>query len=291
MNPGATFLRCKLCDSAEVSPRYRLRADDTPFDLFECAGCGFRFIDHLDADASSTEPVDVAAASADVAAGLESNAERIQQNARLVLARGGESLLDVGSGAGAFLASVSPRFRRTVGVDPDRAYSAVARSRGLDVQVGRIEDAAFDGQRFDAVTMWDVIEHVNDPRGTVARALELLNSGGALFLDTPSRDGFLYRFGEFTARITGGRVTSTMGLQYSPAPFCHKQIFRKSDLRRLLAEFREVTITERFELSFPADFYLRRWLPGVVARVAGPIAKLVLRLLPIRNKLIVVAVK
>jgi hypothetical protein len=84
----------------------------------------------------------------------------------------------------------------------------------------------------------------------------------------------------------------TLAVQYAPDPFCHKQIFRKRDMRRLLDRFSEVTIRERFELSFPTDYYMRhfiRWAP--IRRILNPVAKTALRLLPVRNKLVVAAVK
>lgn len=299
MNAAASCApaRCKLCQNADVGLAYRLNSLDGDFDLLECGACGFRFIDHLDDPGDEIGTVDLAAVAADAASGLESNCARIASNAALLnsnVARG--ALLDVGCGGGAFLLAVKERFVRAVGIELDPRYVALSRARGLNVVAEPLESAAWDAEsgRFDAITMWDVIEHVNDPASTVARALGLLKPGGMLFLDTPSRDGFLYRFGELTARLTRGRHPTTMGLQYSRAPFCHKQIFRRTDMRRMLARagFGRVTIFERFELSFSTDFYLQSFVRSAwLAKCLSPVAAVGLWLLPISNKLIVTAMK
>jgi SAM-dependent methyltransferase len=71
----------------------------------------------------------------------------------------------------------------------------VARSRGLDGFVGRIEDFETD-RRFDLVLMLNLIEHVDDPIGVLSRAGELVAPGGLIWLQTPNfraLDGRLFR--------------------------------------------------------------------------------------------------
>jgi 2-polyprenyl-3-methyl-5-hydroxy-6-metoxy-1,4-benzoquinol methylase len=48
--------------------------------------------------------------------------------------------------------------------------------------------AAQSSDRFDVVTMWDVLEHVADPQGMLETAWALLRPGGALFVHTPNID-------------------------------------------------------------------------------------------------------
>lgn len=293
---------CKICASVDVSLLYRLRnaRDPAPFSLLECGACGFRFIDRLDDPDAEVGPgsdprIDETAA--EVAAGLEFNRDRIRSNAALLRSRvPAGKVLDIGSGAGAFLLAIRDDYAQVMGVELDPKYRALSRSLGLDVADRPLEDSYWEEQAgsCDAVTLWDVIEHVNDPAGLARRIFGLLKPGGALLIDTPSRDGFLYRFGNFTARITGGRNASTMGIQYSSAPFCHKQIFRKRDMERMLGEagFREVRIAEKFELSFPPEYYTRNFIRSRALRaVINPALLLAFRLTPIRNKMIVTAVK
>ena len=50
---------------------------------------------------------------------------------------------------------------------------------------GRLSDAPWPENTFQAVTIWEVIEHVSDPLAMVTRAGELLTPGGILAISTP----------------------------------------------------------------------------------------------------------
>ena len=293
---------CKICASADVSTLYRLhhRYEENPFSLLECRACGFRFIDYLDAPgAGERGDASIEDTAEEVASGLESSARRIATNAALLRARlpgGDRAVLDVGSGGGGFLLAIRQDYARVMGVELDPHFRDYSRSRGLEIADRPLEDPSWDARRssYDAVTMWDVIEHVNDPLAVGRRVYELLKPGGVFLIDTPTRDGFFYRFGDLTAKLTRGRRASTMGIQYSSAPFCHKQIFRRRDMKRMLAQagFSEVRIEQKFELSFPPEYYTRHFIRSrTLRRLVNPFLVLAFRLTPVRNKMIVTAVK
>jgi SAM-dependent methyltransferase len=91
-------------------------------------------------------------------------------------------LLDVGCGAGDLLCALQADGWRVRGVEPGPAGVAVARSRGLDVEQGRFEEAGerLDGRRYDAVVLSGVVEHLHDPVGALRRARMLLAPGGVV---------------------------------------------------------------------------------------------------------------
>jgi SAM-dependent methyltransferase len=65
------------------------------------------------------------------------------------------------------------------------------------ISTGFIEDQQFDGA-FDAIVVWDVVEHLWDPRNVLARLVEHLRPGGTLILSTPD-------IGAPIARLMGSR--------------------------------------------------------------------------------------
>jgi len=98
-------------------------------------------------------------------------------------------LLDVGSGGGDTLKSWVPQQDEVVGVEPDAAAARAARDRlGLDVRTGRLEDQDFAPGSFDGITLCHVLEHLEDPQGTLARAAALLKPGGEMIVWVPSFD-------------------------------------------------------------------------------------------------------
>jgi len=47
-------------------------------------------------------------------------------------------------------------------------------------------DPGFSPQRFDAVTFWAVLEHLDQPRACLTRAVQILNRGGYCFILVPN---------------------------------------------------------------------------------------------------------
>jgi SAM-dependent methyltransferase len=97
-------------------------------------------------------------------------------------------LLDVGCAAGFFIAEAAehPLCRYTVqGVELSRYAAAFAQERmGLPVFNGTLAQAALPAGHFDVVTLWDVIEHVDDPAAVLAEVARVLAPGGRVVLTT-----------------------------------------------------------------------------------------------------------
>ena len=60
----------------------------------------------------------------------------------------------------------------------------MAQRQGLNVIHGTQDAPELHGKQFDVVTMWDVIEHVDDPSGEIGKAYGLLAPGGWLVVHT-----------------------------------------------------------------------------------------------------------
>ena len=59
--------------------------------------------------------------------------------------------------------------------------------------IGEIFDAPLVDEEFDVVTMWDVLEHVRDPRATLDEVARVTRTGGFLVLSTGNVEGPLAR--------------------------------------------------------------------------------------------------
>jgi SAM-dependent methyltransferase len=131
-------------------------------------------------------------------------------------------LLDIGCGPGRFLQAMRllhPAWQ-LAGVEPDAAAAALASAAGLSVQHATIEHAVLEPHSCDAVTLWNVLEHLPDPLAMLGRARQLLRSGGTLYLSVPLYDSW-------DARIFGRYWT---GWEL-PRHFTH---FERSTLARML---------------------------------------------------------
>jgi 2-polyprenyl-3-methyl-5-hydroxy-6-metoxy-1,4-benzoquinol methylase len=108
--------------------------------------------------------------------------------------RSGQALLDIGCFAGSFLSMAEPeRFSRQLGVDILPAQIAYATAQhGAPFRrfesVASITDLARVDERFDCVTVIEVIEHLApaEIRALLDHAARLLTPGGRLVLTTPN---------------------------------------------------------------------------------------------------------
>ncbi len=94
-------------------------------------------------------------------------------------------LLDVGCGDGNFARHMAGRGWNVVGLDP-AMLSEVTEDRSpgrLRLQPGSIADLP-EHEAFDAITLWDVVEHVEKPAQLIAQATTRLAPGGMLVVET-----------------------------------------------------------------------------------------------------------
>jgi 2-polyprenyl-3-methyl-5-hydroxy-6-metoxy-1,4-benzoquinol methylase len=131
-------------------------------------------------------------------------------------------LLDVGCAAGFFLDEARREGWDGCGVEVSHSMAAWA---GLHLNVD-IERSTFLAARleapFDAVTMWDYLEHVVDPRVELLRVRDLLRSGGILALSTGDA-------GSLVARLSGSHW-------HLLTPTHHNYFFSRTTLGRYLEE-------------------------------------------------------
>jgi 2-polyprenyl-6-hydroxyphenyl methylase/3-demethylubiquinone-9 3-methyltransferase len=251
------FRRCKLCGKAATEPLYRLDGGKI---IYRCTSCDFHAIDVVD------PPINDSLREAGTSLDETSRAymeERLRgydplPAQRLELIKRhcdleSASCLDIGAGVGQFMVLLAGEGADVHGLEPSRMRREFALLKfGLKLfpqtieQFGQQEEYA---GRFDLVTLWDVIEHVNFPVETMEALQRILRPGGMLFIDTPSRDAASYRFSERLYRLTGGKISLYLDSFYSAAPFGHKQIFRPGQLAQLVrkADFDVLSLKSDYE--------------------------------------------
>lgn len=139
-------------------------------------------------------------------------------------------LLDVGGGEGAFArAAARERGVEAWLLEPDPAAAARARAGGLSVLEAPLE-ALGDGHdgSFDAVTLLDVLEHLDDPRAGLATIKRLLRPGGTLLVSTPNVGHW-----PLVRDLAEGRFDY---LPVGSLCWTHLRFFTERSLRQLLQE-------------------------------------------------------
>ena len=102
-------------------------------------------------------------------------------------------LLDVGCSYGFFLDEARRQGWQVVGMEPAQDQAAWARQHLELPVVDDLESPELEPHSFDVLTIWDVIEHIEDPHSFLKRCHTLIRPGGALLVKTPNADGLLRR--------------------------------------------------------------------------------------------------
>jgi len=266
---------------------------------------GFHFTDYLDpveeisTEMEGTQLTDQE--SAYIETQLQANLHKFQNQADILAKRlplQNARILDIGCGGGLFLSLLKQRGAQVTGIELSDSRAQYAKAKhGLQIDKHPIESIYWQNgyaQHFDAVTLWDVIEHVNYPQQTLQCAANVLKEDGYLLIDTPCRDSFYHQVGELTYRLSGGRFPTFLNAMYSSHLFGHKQIFSTREMKDLFTSvgLKVVELQTFHELSFPYDFYLRKLLRSEsLVNLSLPFVKAFFWLFKIRNKMLVIGRK
>jgi SAM-dependent methyltransferase len=206
---------CPVCSSdgavayAEARDEEYFTTTDV-FDYFRCPACGVVFVDPMPTDRlAEIYPPNYYSFDASV---IRSPTFRIKDRldrrffAKLLRSVSGAELaaLDVGGGVGWMLDTVrraDTRVNSTTVVDLDPDAGQEAEERGHHYHCTRFEDFAPD-RRYDLVVLFNIVEHVADPRAVLQKVRELLKPGGVAVVKTPNTDSLDARL--FRHRNWGG---------------------------------------------------------------------------------------
>lgn len=115
--------------------------------------------------------------------------------------------LDIGTGGGRYAASLKRLGWEVTGVEFDPTAAANTSERyGLTIKTGTLEDAQFQPESFDFISMFHVIEHLPDPVATLKECHRVLRPGRRIMLRTPNFDSLTrVEFGQFWRGVEAPR--------------------------------------------------------------------------------------
>src|SRR3954453_20095171 len=93
-------------------------------------------------------------------------------------------LLDVGCSSGALVAAAQTLGFIAEGVEPAPRAAAAAQAAGLKVRQGLLQDVGYPPESFDAITLFEVVEHVRGPLDLLKECHRLLSPGGLVVIGT-----------------------------------------------------------------------------------------------------------
>jgi 2-polyprenyl-3-methyl-5-hydroxy-6-metoxy-1,4-benzoquinol methylase len=174
-------------------------------------------------------------------------------------------LLDLGCATGFFLEVAAAAGCSVEGLDISSYAVERARQKGFRVHRGELEEMRFRNGAFDALTMWDIVEHVSDPQALLMESSRILAPGGVLAISTPDT-------GSITAKILGGRWLGFRSIDE------HLYFFSRRTITQMLAqagfEVRRITSIGKY-LSLPRIVARLRYYTRIGALLLRSVDRLV----------------
>lgn len=104
-------------------------------------------------------------------------------------------LLDIGCGTGEFLKSLNKIRFDKFGVEINPIGAELCRKNGLKIFNEDILIKDFGNEKFDVITLWHVLEHIEKPMELLNKVHQILENNGILVLATPNTDSLGFKFG------------------------------------------------------------------------------------------------
>ncbi len=157
-------------------------------------------------------------------------------------AKTGESVLDIGCGAGVSLLELENIGAIAYGSEYDRNVEPIAKTLSLKIHFGDLKTLPLPDHSLDCITLSQVLEHVTHPVEFLIQIRSKLKKTGRVVMAFPNIDGLSCRL--------AGRTWINWHVPY------HLHFFTRASLEKVLAEagfelrsLRTVTPTEWFKLQ------------------------------------------
>lgn len=272
INMGET--KCNLCGGSNFKlflktsggekgtaffPSSDVIGDDT---IVKCANCGLVFVNPLP---NETKLLDEYSNFEDErfasqAKGREITFEKNLKDIEKYKKKG--KLLDIGTANGSFLYMAKKKGWEVEGVELNKYLIKWAKENyNLNIKQGTIFQNKFS-EKFDVITLWDVLEHVSDPTKTLEKCNDLLKDNGIFVVNYPDYNT---------------SISSALGKKWPFYLSVHLYYFNKKTIEKLLNKcgFKVLKIKPHIQyLDLGYIFFRAKRYVGILATIPLTIIKM-----------------
>ena len=215
----------------------------------------------------------------------------------------GRNLLDIGCATGWFLSEARKWGYRVVGLEPQESLVKVARKEvgKAAVVYGDINSSVIRRKKFDVVTLWSVLEHIGNSRGSLQRINSVMPRGGVLAIRTPNSRGLLPQLSILFYKLSLGRISFPLKLILQMEFVSkHWYLFNRDNLTGFLRnagyQIKEVGYSTSFDWQHLDEWFRgRKRRPAIVllwaAKLAFTANEIITRAFQLQDDIIIIAVK
>lgn len=266
MNPNKISGKsnCPYCGKSATLlfsvPDINQNMSDEIFDYYRCHGCGLIYLDPIPANIH--DYYGQAYSAYQTAGDIENNVTDYDLN-KLEIVRQhikGNTLLEIGPGNGtfAYLAKREGYIVDTIEMDSkcSQFLAETIKVRNSINSSNIVEALEHIGERYDAIVMWHVLEHLEAPWNVLSALSNVLAPNGVAIIAVPNPGAFQFKlFRKYWKHVDAPRHT-----MFLPASLLEKQMVQ-AGLHKIL-----VTTTDRVSSEFNSYGWWRHSLNNFLSR-------------------------
>ena len=265
--------KCPWCDSEKTQMHLWVKdyfLTGEAFEIHECLKCGLLFTEprpdsnHIGKYYQSEEYYSHQENKSGFIPKIYESVKKVNLKHKRKLASKGMkvgTMLEIGCGAGDFLHEMEQKGWNCTGIEPSKEAKAIAQNR-VKANILKPEDlATLKDESFDLITMWHVLEHVDNLKDEVRHLQRLLKKGGRLVLALPnfkSTDAEYYR--EYWAAYDVPRHLNH---------FCRESINNIFKTTKLQLKKIDKLVWDAYYISYMSEKYKNHTLPLLKGAVRG----------------------
>ncbi len=265
--------KCPWCDSEKTQMHLWVKdyfLTGEAFEIHECLKCGLLFTEprpdsnHIGKYYQSEEYYSHQENKSGFIPKIYESVKKVNLKHKRKLASKGMkvgTMLEIGCGVGDFLHEMEQKGWNCTGIEPSKEAKAIAKNR-VKANILNPEDlATLKDESFDLITMWHVLEHVDNLKDEVRHLQRLLKKGGRLVLALPnfkSTDAEYYR--EYWAAYDVPRHLNH---------FCRESINNIFKTTKLQLKKIDKLVWDAYYISYMSEKYKNHTLPLLKGAVRG----------------------
>jgi len=204
-------------------------------------------------------------------------------------------ILDIGCGIGNFLNVARKDGWEVYGIEISKLAADYARDKfGLNVCEGTVENCNLKDSSVDVITMWDVIEHIQNPLDALVAVRAKLKNGGLLVIKTPDEKSLFKFISIILYKLSKRKISFLLKyVYYMP----HYFYYNKKTIQKMLGKFGFEILkieTEETDYNFAKEkikLHYKKFFSKRLILLILPFAIVVSRFFKLQNKMVVYAVK
>lgn len=242
---------CPVCGNKDAN-EFKLKFKRNDFNVVECKSCEFVFIPQYyrqDIPYEDYRDEDVLKSVRNGNNYIKYRRHRLRIKFIKSFIKTGK-LYDIGVGWGHFLHTAQRMGFETSGVEiSELMHHYATNDLKLDVVHDNFYHLDLPKNHWDVATMWDVLEHLDEPEIAVKKAHSIIKPGGYFVLQVPQIDS---------------KVAKKQKEKWSMMSIEHVNYFSKKTIKRLLEDngFEIVKYKSSYELKLFLMFTVLPWLKG-----------------------------